>query len=72
MTIRIRGVKNAYDQGYHSAGMGYENPYLKMITKGCKNIIVNQKVKAWDQGLKDGKDISNPEFTRTICGVNHD
>lgn len=71
MTIRIKGVKNAYNQGYHSAGMGYENPYLKMMTKGCKNITINEKVKAWDRGLKDGENISNPEFTRTVLHQNH-
>lgn len=65
MGIRIRGVGNAYNQGYKSAGMGYENPYVEMLTHGCKNINIHEKIKAWEQGLKDGENISNPDYTRT-------
>lgn len=65
MAIRVRGAKNAYNQGFHSAGMGYRNPYLKSEFVTCNEIARIEKAKAWDRGLEDGEQLSNPEYLKS-------
>lgn len=56
-------IRNAYRQGFMSAGMGYDNPHGNSRCKA-----------AWDRGLLDAENdfqFQPPSSSKPFIGVNH-